>query len=320
MAKRKGTGKTYNLIILAGPTGIGKTRVSLDLAEKLGGEIISMDSMQVYRYMDIGTAKPGSRERKRIPHHLIDIVNPDDTYNTGRFIRDAGKAINDIVSRGNLPLLVGGTGLYMKGLLEGITPVPHVPEEIREKIKKKLKDSGNKELYRKLQELDPVTADRISINDSQRLVRALEIFETTGRPWSEFLAEDERGGHQENRMYNPLKLCLNCAREILYDHINRRTYEMIEKGLVQEVESLLAMGYSPDLPALQAIGYQHMIKYLEGIWDKEEAVDLMARDTRRYAKRQLTWFSGDNDIHWFQPEDKRLLLEEVRSWLKKQGA
>ncbi|MFO7761800.1 MAG: tRNA (adenosine(37)-N6)-dimethylallyltransferase MiaA [Thermodesulfobacteriota bacterium] len=316
--QRSNSDSCYNLIVLAGPTGIGKTKISLGLAEKLGGEIVSMDSVQVYRYMDIGTAKPGAREKKEVAHHLIDIVDPDDTYNTGRFIRDASKAIEDITGRGRLPLLVGGTGLYMKGLLEGITPIPRIPEEIREKIKKQLKDLGNEELYRRLQEIDPVTADRISINDSQRLTRALEIFETSGRPWSDFLAENENDMDQEEKKYNPFKICLNCAREILYDRINRRTYRMIEKGLIQEVEGLLAMGYGPDLPALQSIGYQHMINYLEGIWDKDEAIDLMARDTRRYAKRQLTWFSRDPDIHWFRPKDKRSLLEAARSWLKKQ--
>lgn len=316
--KRKDTGNAYNLIVLAGPTGIGKTSLSLYLAEKLGCEIISMDSMQVYKYMDIGTAKPGVRERERVVHHLIDIVDPADTYNVGRFIRDAGRAIEDIAGRGRLPLLVGGTGLYMKGLLEGLSSVPQIPEEVREKIKKQLEDYGNEELFRKLQEVDPVTADRISVNDTQRLSRALEIFETAGRPWSDFIAEDEKKCLWGEERYNPLKLGLNCPRETLYDRINRRTGKMIEDGLIQEVEGLLAGGYSADLPAMQAIGYQHMTKYLEGIWDKDEAIDLMARDTRRYAKRQLTWFSKDTEINWFQPEDKRPLLEEARSWLKKQ--
>ncbi|MFP3983324.1 MAG: tRNA (adenosine(37)-N6)-dimethylallyltransferase MiaA [Desulfurivibrionaceae bacterium] len=320
MIKKDSHSAYYNLIILTGPTGIGKTRLSIYLAEKLGCEIISMDSMQVYKYMDIGTAKPGVRERERVVHHLIDIVDPADTYNAGRFIRDAGRAIEDIAERGRLPLLVGGTGLYMKALLEGLSPMPQIPEEVRKKLKKQLNHFGNEELYRKLQEVDPVTADRISINDSQRLIRALEVFETAGRPWSDFIAEDEKGHHQEKRRYNPLKLCLNCTREVLYDRINRRTGKMIEDGLIQEVEGLLARGYSADLPAMQAIGYQHMINYLDGIWGKDEAIDLMARDTRRYAKRQLTWFSRDTDIHWFQPEDKSILLEEVRSWLKKQVA
>ncbi len=313
--------RVYTIIVLAGPTGVGKTKISLYLAEKLGGEIVSMDSMQVYRYMNIGTAKPGSRERKQIPHHLLDIVDPDDTYNTGRFIRDAGAAIKDIVQRGKIPFLVGGTGLYMKGLLEGMSQIPPVPADIREKIKKQLNDFGHDSLYRKLQEIDSATADRISVNDSQRLIRALEIYETTGRPWSEFLFDDEKGGHQEGEVvYNPFKVCLNSAREVLYDRINRRTYRMIDNGLVHEVEGLLARGYRPDLPALQSIGYHHMINYIEGVWEEGEAIELMARDTRRYAKRQLTWFSRDQEIHWFQPEDKRLILEEIRSWLKKQAA
>ena len=303
------------LIVIIGPTAVGKTDLSLAVGQEFSCEIINMDSMQIYRHLDIGTAKPTPAERKQIPHHLLDYVEPDEEYNVARFVADARQAINDIRSRDKIPLLIGGTGLYLKGLLEGIFALPPVAEEIKEQVKNDLKTKGNTALHAELAEIDPISAERIHPHDSQRICRALEIFRATAVPWSEHLQRQQEIRKKQAAVYHVLKIGLQREREILYQRINQRTELMMEQGLAGEVKNLLARGYSPELNAMQAIGYKHMVKYIQGDWSREKAVELLARDTRRYAKRQYTWFRRDHDIHWFEPEEQQAIFALISGWL-----
>lgn len=299
------------LIVLAGPTGVGKTELSLGLAERFGAEVVSMDSMQVYKYMDIGTAKPSPSERARVPHHLIDYVEPDEVYHAGRFVRDARRAIADIAARKRLPMLVGGTGLYMKSLLQGVVDLPEIPQQIRNGVASDLSRLGNAALHAELAACDAASAARIHSNDSQRLVRGLEIFRATGIPWSRYLAEQEARQPE----FSVLKIGMRRPRSELYARINARVDIMVAQGLVEEVQGLLEMGFGPELGPMQSIGYRHMVNYIEGHWSWEEALRLLARDTRRYAKRQFTWFGRDSHINWFHPYE----VEAVYHLLERNG-
>lgn len=298
-------------VCLVGPTAIGKTGLSLSLAAQLDAEIVSVDSMQVFRHMDIGTAKASPAERAQVAHHLIDIVDPDEEYHVARFIADAQAAIRDIRSRGRLPLLVGGTGLYLKGLLEGLFSVAPIPPEIRDELRQRLEREGEGALHAELARLDPESATRIHPRDHQRLLRALEILAATGRPWSCHLKTQE----QQPVLGRVLVVGLDCDRERLYQRINRRVAQMVEAGLQAEVERLLAMGYAPSLKPLQSIGYRHMIEYLRGNWGWEQTLELLARDTRRYAKRQLTWFRHMGGVRWFAPDEGDAVRAAVEDFL-----
>ena len=298
-------------VCLIGPTAIGKTGLSLALAAELDAEIVSVDSMQVYRYLDIGTAKATKAERQQVVHHLIDIVDPDEEYHVARFIADAAAAIAGIRRRGRLPLLVGGTGLYLKGLLEGLFRMPPIPPEIRQELRQRLEREGEGALHAELARLDPDSARRIPPGDRQRLLRALEIMTATGIPWSRHLAERD----QAPLLDNVLLLGLACDREQLYQRINARVDQMVAAGLREEVERVLAMGYAPSLKSLQSIGYRHMIEYLHGNWGWAEALELLARDTRRYAKRQLTWFRHLAGVRWFAPNETAAIRETVTDYL-----
>ncbi len=298
------------IIVLAGPTGVGKTELSLGIAEKFKAEIISMDSMQIYKYMDIGTAKPTRAERSRIHHHLVDYVEPDEIYHVSRFVSDARTALVDIINRGCIPMLVGGTGLYMRGLLEGVFQLPDIPPAIKAQVRTDLEKFGNAVLFKELQRCDPETATRIHQNDSQRLARGLEIFRATGIPWSKHLSRH----HPKTSEFNVLKIGLRRDREELYQRINSRVDQMVDQGLLAEVEHLLEMGFGPELGPMQSIGYRHMVQYIEKKWSWQEALKLLARDTRHYAKRQFTWFGRDQSIHWFHPDNgqevEKLLVSE----------
>lgn len=298
-------------IILLGPTGIGKTEISLKIAEKFSCEIISVDSMQVYRYMDIGTAKATPEERRRVTHYLIDIVDPDEDYNVARFVEDASLAGQKIRKHGNIPFFVGGTGLYFKGLLEGLFEVIGIDESIRGDLRQALSSGNRHDLYEELKACDPVSASRIHPNDSHRLLRALEIFRATGVPWSQYLKKQQ----QSPLLENVLKLGLTCDREKLYKKINKRVERMIDQGLLDEVKKLLAMGYDGNLKSMQSIGYRHMVNYLEGRWSWQEAKELLARDTRRFAKRQYTWFSRDPEILWFEPAQQEKIFAAISTYL-----
>ncbi len=304
------------ILILVGPTAIGKTDLSIELASRFHCEIISMDSMQVYRYMDIGTAKIKEEEKKGIVHHLIDIVDPDVHYDAGCFTHDSLEAVQAIRGRGNNILITGGTGLYLKALTDGLMRDIPSDEKIREKLKKQLFKNGADDLFDELQQYDPTTAARIHKNDHYRLVRALEIFKLTGKSWAEHI--DEQKFEKGKRFTNCLEIGLTCDRQNLYERIDRRTIKMMEVGLEDEVSGLLAMGYHRNLKSMKSIGYRHMVNYFEGKWSREEAFNLLARDTRHYAKRQYTWFNKSDSIRWFDVSDRQTILKTVSNWFHRQ--
>jgi tRNA dimethylallyltransferase len=322
--------QSQTLIALIGPTAVGKTALVLELAEELGAEVVSVDSMQVYRRLDIGTAKPTRAERERVRHHLLDLIEPDQEYNLSLFIDDAEKACLEIAARQHLPLLSGGTGLYLKGFQEGLFAAhdtDRMPGElsgpneakVRARLKEELTGQGREALYARLRKIDPQAAARIHPHDSSRLLRALEIFTATGRTWTELLARQQaaRNGKSESRR-EILKIGLTDQREALYERINRRAAAMLTGGLIEEVESLLARGYSPELKPLQAIGYRHVIEHLAGRFDYAETLSLLGRDTRRYAKRQLTWFGRDPEIHWFKPSEGEAIRQKIKAYLERE--
>jgi tRNA dimethylallyltransferase len=298
------------LLILSGPTCSGKSELAIELASVLGAEILNADSMQVYRGMDIGTAKLPVSERKGIPHHLIDIVDPDQEFNAGLFISHALPILDDF-SRRDVPIIVvGGTGLYVKALLGGIFRCPPSQRGLRLKLWEECEDRGSSYLYERLCRLDRKAAERIHPRDAIRIIRALEVVALTGRPFSELTQEH---GFSERR-FSPLHLSLYVDREVLYERINTRALSMIDAGLVGEVEGLMAMGYGPELKPMKAIGYRHIVGYLKGDWDLDEAVRLIQRDTRRYAKRQITWFRADPEVVWVNPDDRSEIIDTVRAF------
>ncbi len=301
------------VLVLVGPTAIGKTELSLQLAEQFHCEIVSVDSMQVYRFMDIGTAKVSVEERARIPHHLIDVVDPNEEYDAACFVRDAMRAIEDIHGRGRVPLLTGGTGLYLRALIDGLSAGIGQFPEIREQLQQRLTSAGSDKLHDELCGCDRVSAERINKNDTHRLLRALEIFQATGRPWSEHIALHQQ--QKTTRFSNMLQIGLTCSRELLYRRIDMRTSLMLGSGLEQEVRGLIARGYSPELKSMQAIGYRHMSNYLNKEWDLPETERLLARDTRRYAKRQYTWFAANPALVWLEVQDHKRIRERIVGWM-----
>ncbi len=282
------------LVVLCGPTAAGKTALALELAERFPFEVISADSRQVYRGMDIGTAKATREEQERVPHHLIDVVDPDQSFSAADFSRLAHAAISRIRNRGNLPLVVGGTGLYIRALTEGLLEAPSADPELRRQLHAQEQEHGPGYLHGRLLQVDPALAERLHPGDVVRIVRALEVFTLGGRPLSELQREHAFG----ERSFRVLRLGVALEREELFQRIDLRVEQMIEQGLLDEVRNLLAAGYSPRLKALQTIGYREAIQHLEGRLDRSEAIALIQRDTRRYAKRQLTWFRKENSIIW----------------------
>jgi tRNA dimethylallyltransferase len=301
------------LLVLVGPTAIGKTNLSLMLANRYGCEIVSLDSMQVYRHMDIGTAKASKEERGDVVHHLIDIVDPNENYDAARFTADALKAIQGIHGRGKIPILTGGTGLYLRALLHGIFPNVPINEEVRLRLQQRLTAEGCSKLHEELIAIDRISGERINKNDSQRLLRALEIYYASGIPWSKHL-EEQRRQNPKVIFAHLLQIGLTCDRERLYSRINRRCQQMIDAGLEGEVRNLLAMGYDRSMKSLGSIGYRHMLNYLEGEWSLAEMINLLARDTRRYAKRQYTWFSKVHDLQWFPVNEPERIVKCVDDW------
>lgn len=304
------------ILVLIGPTAIGKTALSLDLAQRFNCEIISVDSMQVYRYMDIGTAKATIAERELVPHHLIDIVNPDEDYDAARFTKDATRLIHEITAKGKLPLLTGGTGLYLKSLLGGIFPEAPSDKNIRNKLKERLQEEGSLVLHEELTLCDCISANKIHHNDSQRLLRALEVYQITGIPWSTHLINQNKDKETSGLPFNALQIGLTCEREKLYQRINMRSSIMIDSGLEEEVSQLLKNGFSSDLKSMGSIGYRHMTSYLNNEYDKDEMVRLLARDTRRYAKRQYTWFNKIEEVQWVDVKDSSSVVGMVEQWRK----
>jgi tRNA dimethylallyltransferase len=302
------------VLVLVGPTAIGKTALSLNIAEIFDCEIVNMDSMQVYRYMDIGTAKVTKEERAVCPHHLIDIVDPDQPYDAERFTVDCLAAIEEIHARNKIPLVTGGTGLYLKSLVGGLFDGGQQYSDVRAWLKGRLAAEGNSILHDELTIYDCISAEKIHKNDTHRLLRALEIYHGSGIPWSEHL-QLQAGQPQRPRFAKMLQIGLNCKRDLLYERINRRSRMMLDAGLEQEVRGLLDSGYSATLKSMLSIGYRHMANYILKIWSKQEMEDLLARDTRRYAKRQLTWFTRAKDIQWYDIADSAKVRECITAWL-----
>jgi len=294
--------------ILVGPTAVGKTAVAVAAAQRLGAEIINADSIQVYRELDIGTAKPSLAERARAPHHLVDIINPDEPYDAARYAREAREVISRLAARGVPPLVVGGTGLYIKALLYGLFADGVARPDIRQRLREERRMLGLAALYERLRRADPQTASRLAPGDTYRILRALEVLEATGRPLSAFLEEHRF----RDCPYDPVKIGLILPRPELHARINQRVDLMLAAGWLEEVRGLLTR-YGPDLKPLRSLGYRHLVAYLQGKAGWEETVSHIKRDTRHYAKRQLTWFRADPEIRWFQPHQMTeiiRLLEE----------
>ncbi|HID10689.1 MAG TPA: tRNA (adenosine(37)-N6)-dimethylallyltransferase MiaA [Candidatus Latescibacteria bacterium] len=281
------------VLAVVGPTAVGKTALGIALAEALGGEVVSADSRQVYRYMDIGTAKPTPEQRMRVPHHMIDVVLPDQYFSAGEYARLAAEAIQDVARRGKLPVVVGGSGLYISALFDGLFEEGARDPALRWALRERARMGGSEALHRELREVDPEAAARIHPHDLQRIVRALEVYRTTGRPLSSWQRE-----RRPRLRAQVTWVGLDMDRGELYRKIDARVEEMMDRGLIEEVRALLEMGYSPELPALRTVGYKEVFPYLEGRRDLEGTIAQIRRNTRSYARRQLTWFRRDPRIRW----------------------
>lgn len=282
------------ILCVVGPTASGKTAYAIELAKGNNGEIVSCDSMQIYTYMNIGTAKATAEERAEVPHHMIDFVDPNRDYSVADFVTDARACIAEILSRGKMPVLCGGTGLYIDSVLKSVEFSPQKRDDkLRDELWKKAEQDGAESVYEILKELDPIEADKVHYNNVKRVIRAIEICKTTGMTKTE--ADKLSIGKP---MYNPTIYGLNMPREKLYERIDRRVDIMVEQGLVGEVRQLLNMGIRRDSIAMQAIGYKELVRYIDGLCDFETAIEDIKRESRRYAKRQLTWFRRNPDIIW----------------------
>jgi tRNA dimethylallyltransferase len=280
------------LVVILGPTGSGKTPLSISLARQFEGEIVSCDSVAVYRGLEIGSAKPSAEHRKQVPHHLLDVVTPDAFYTAGDYSRDGRAAIAAIVSRGKLPIVTGGTGLYLRALLQGLFPGPQRSAALRERLLRKAENHGPARLHRILKRLDPASAVRIHPNDLAKVIRAIEVTLSASRPMSEAWKD----AHQPLTGYRVLRLGLNPPRQLLYERINARARAMFAEGLVEETRDLIASYGHP--PALASLGYRQAAQYLEDGLTLEQAVAAASQGHRNYAKRQLTWFRREPEVSW----------------------
>ncbi len=304
------------LIIIAGPTGIGKSAAALALAREFGGEIVSADSMQVYRFMDIGTAKPSPEDRALVRHHMIDVVNPDEAYNAALYGEQA-RGIVQALHEGRQNIWgAGGTGLYIRVLTGGLLEGPGSDAGMRSVFRQEIERYGTAYLHERLRMKDRAAAERIHPNDAVRLMRALEVIELSG----ESIVARQREHGFSDRPYDGLKIGLMDEREGLYERIDRRCDGMIEAGLVGEVENLLARGYPESLKSMQSLGYRHMIAHLKASLSLSEAAARMKRDTRNYAKRQLTWFRADREMIWFRPGERDVMRRRIEAFLTGRSA
>ncbi len=303
------------IIVICGPTGIGKTSAGIEAAEAFGGEIISADSMQIYKYMDIGTAKPTHEERERIFHHMIDIIEPNDDFSAAKFALLANEIIERLRTRRIITFLVGGTGLYIKALIHGLFHPGASLDVTRNRLKYEAETDGTESLYKRLLKSDREAAGKIHPNDTFRIIRALEVYETTGMTISEHHKKHAFSGSR----FNVLKIGLTTEREDLYKRIEKRVDLMVEAGFAEEVKRLLDMNYPAGLKSMQSIGYRHMVEYVTGRIPLDETVRILKQDTRRFAKRQMTWFNADPEIVWINPEQANDIKMLVGSFLKATG-
>ena len=284
--KQKNFQKPIPLIIIQGATAAGKSRFAIKLAEELDSSIVSADSRQVYKYLNIGTAKPTLEEQNKIEHHLIDVVEPDEEYNAGIFAEDADILIKKISTQNKIPIICGGTGFYIKALLEGIFKAPEIPSEIRQNLRKIADVNGIEFFYKKLKEIDPDSARRINENDANRIIRALEVYETTGKTITQLWKEDIH----EQRNFQTMNIMITENRNVLYERINNRVDKMIDNGLLDEMKKLVQRGYKRNDPGMNTVGYKELFPYLEGEKELVDCIDKIKQNTRNFAKRQLTWY------------------------------
>lgn len=297
------------VIVICGPTALGKTSMAIHLSKHFDGEIIGADSMQIYRYMDIGTAKPTMDEQDRVKHHMIDFIDPDEHFDARKYATLSREKVMELHGQKIIPFVVGGTGLYIKALFHGLFKTEASDSDIRGHLKAEVQVYGSAYLYKRLCRQDPDTAKKIHPNDTYRIMRALEVYALTGKT----LAELHNAHGFKDIPFVVLKIGLHINREILYDRINKRVEIMINSGFVTETKRLLAMGYSPELKSMQSIGYRHVVNFIEGHCTWDETVRTLKRDTRRYAKRQMTWFKADPEVIWKKPE----ALEDIKELIKK---
>lgn len=309
------------LIVIVGPTAVGKTGLSIELARKIGAEIVSADSMQIYKHMDIGTAKPTLEEQKGIRHYLMDEILPDEEFSVARYKEMADGYIREIRAKGKLPMMVGGTGLYVNTVVDNIRFSQTICDwDYRNELNEIARKKGNGYLHDMLESVDPEAAKKLHPNDIRRVIRALEVYKYTGLP----ITKHQEESRKEPTPYHTALIGLTMEREKLYSRINERVDLMLQQGLVAEVEKLTHMGYHREATAMQGLGYKEMISYLCGESTLEEAVEILKRDTRRYAKRQLTWFRKDERIYWIdmdkdKSDNLNILLEKCIKHLEKTG-
>ena len=295
------------VIVICGPTASGKTALSIQLAQKINGEIISSDSMQIYKNMNIGTAKPDKQEMQGIKHYLLDFVEPNQRYSVADYKKDAENAIEDILQKGKVPIIVGGTGLYVDSLIYGIEyPNIEFDENYRKKLEKRAEKEGLEKLYEEARKIDPQAMEKISRNDQKRILRVLEIYNATGKTKT----EQEIESRKNEVKYDYRVFAINMDREKLYDRINKRVDIMIQKGLIEEVENLLKK-YNEFPTAMQVLGYKEVVEYIQGKVLKEDMIENIKRESRRYAKRQITWFKKNKQTIWIGPNDLQMILNEI---------
>ena len=304
----------YPIIAIVGPTASGKSELGLYLAEQFSGEIVNYDSVQIFRHLNIGTAKPSLEERERVPHHMIDVCEPAEIFTAGDYQRESRRVLEVIRRRGKLPILSGGTGLYLRALTEGLFNGPTRSIYWRNRLEMMAERKGRSHLHQVLTRLDPLAAARIAERDKPKVIRALEVRLETGKPLSQHLDERPR---QPLSGFEVYFVGLNPTRENLYDRINDRVCRMFEAGLVEEVRQLLADGIPPSAKPFEAIGYRHVIADLNSGIPREETVRIIQRDTRRYAKRQITWFRKESEVTWFDgPGDSKEIKNKVHRFLQ----
>jgi tRNA dimethylallyltransferase len=301
------------VVVITGPTASGKSSLAIDLALHFGAEIVNADSMQIYRGMDVGTAKPTISERKGVFHHLLDVADPDEDFDAATYRSLGTPILHSIASKNMASFVVGGTGLYIKSLLNGLLECPPADPELRDELNRTWEERGPEHLLERLKIFDPESAQKIHPNDRMRVIRALEVYYLTRKPFSSLV----RNHGFKDKSFHALKICLQVDRSQLYDRIDRRSRSMIEAGLISETERLLAKGYTPDLKPMNSLGYRHIRRFLDGEYDLNEAIRQLQRDTRRYAKRQITWFRSDPEMIWMKPDDLAGIIQKIGTFYEK---